>query len=58
MLYCRYPTVQDYATPNWGKRVLEITASWRYSSGRYGNPWELDLLRSFIPLREPQRESL
>ncbi len=58
VLYCRYPTVQDYATPNWGKRILEIAAAWRYSSGKYGNPWELDLLRSFIPLREPQRESL
>jgi radical SAM superfamily enzyme YgiQ (UPF0313 family) len=58
VLYCRFPTVQDYATPAWGKRLLQAAAEWRYSTARYGNPWELDLLRRFIPLREPQRDSL
>jgi radical SAM superfamily enzyme YgiQ (UPF0313 family) len=58
VLYCRFPTVQDYATPAWGKRLLQTAAAWRYSSSRYGNPWELDVLRRLIPLREPQRDSL
>jgi anaerobic magnesium-protoporphyrin IX monomethyl ester cyclase len=58
VLACRFPTVQDYQTPAWGKAVLKILASWRYASGYYHNPWELDLARRFIPLREPQRESL
>jgi radical SAM superfamily enzyme YgiQ (UPF0313 family) len=58
VLYCRFPTVQDYATPAWGKRLLRTAAAWRYSSGRYGNPFELDVLRRLIPLREPQRDSL
>lgn len=58
VLACRFPTVQDYRTPAWGKAILKALASWRYASGRYGHPWELDLARHLIPLREPQRESL
>ncbi len=58
VLQCRYPTVQDYSTPTWGKALLKSLATWRYNSGRYGNPWELDLARKFIPLRQPQKESL
>jgi hypothetical protein len=38
--------------------VLRGLASWRYAGGRYDSPWELDLAKRFIPLREPQRESL
>lgn len=58
VLYCRYPTVQDYSIPRWGKSVLRGMASWRYATGRYGNAWELDWARKAIPLRQPQRESL
>jgi radical SAM superfamily enzyme YgiQ (UPF0313 family) len=58
VLYSRFPTVQDYATPRWGKSVLRHMARWRYAMGRYEQPWELDLARRFIPLREPQRESI
>jgi hypothetical protein len=58
VLYCRYPTVQDYSIPAWGKSVLRGMASWRYSTGRYGNAWELDWAKRAIPLRQPQRESL
>ncbi len=58
VLGCRFPTVQDYRTPQWGKGLLKATASWRYASGRYDHPWELDLIRRVIPLREPQKESL
>ena len=58
VLYCRFPTVQDYTTPTWGKRILSSMAKWRYMTGRYENPWELDVARRLIPLREPQRESI
>ncbi len=58
VLYCKFPTVQDYATPRWGKRVLSYMASWRYATERYGNPVDLDLATRLIKLREPQRESI
>ena len=58
VLSCRFPTVQDYSTPRWGKSLLRGLASWRYSTRSYGKPWELDLARKYIPIREPQRDSL
>ena len=58
VLYCRYPTVQDYHTPLWGKSLLKSLASWRYASGHYSRAWEIDVARRLIPLREPQKESL
>jgi hypothetical protein len=58
VLACRYPTAQDWSTPAWGKGLLRLLAGWRYKTGRYGHPWELDLARRVIPLRDPQRESL
>ncbi|HZF07971.1 MAG TPA: cobalamin-dependent protein [Thermoanaerobaculia bacterium] len=58
VLACRFPTAQDWSTPAWGKEILRLLAGWRYKTGRYGHPWELDLARRVIPLREPARESL
>jgi hypothetical protein len=58
VLYCRFPTVQDYHTPAWGKSLLRSLASWRYAQARYGGSWELDVARRLIPLRQPERESL
>jgi hypothetical protein len=58
VLACRFPTVQDYRTPQWGKNLLRAAASWRYSTGHYSHPWELDLIQRIIPLRQPQHESL
>ncbi len=58
VLYCRFPTVQDYTTPKWGKALLRNLSRWRYASERYSNPWELNLARKLVRLREPQRESL
>ncbi len=58
VLACRFPTVQDVRTPAWGKTILRNLARWRYATGRYENPWELDLARRLIPLRQPQQESL
>jgi anaerobic magnesium-protoporphyrin IX monomethyl ester cyclase len=58
VLGCRFPTVQDHHTPAWGKSVLKTLATWRYATGVYAKPWELDVARRLIPLREPQREGL
>jgi hypothetical protein len=58
VLGCRFPTVQDWRTPAWGKAVLRGLARRRYDSARWENPWELRLARRLIPLREPARESL
>ena len=58
VLYCRYPTVQDYHTPPWGKSLLKSLASWRYAGGHYSRAWEIDVARRLIPLREPEKESL
>ncbi len=58
VLGCRFPTVQDYRTPPWGKALLRGLAGRRYEKGRYDNPWELRLAKRVIPLREPQRESV
>jgi anaerobic magnesium-protoporphyrin IX monomethyl ester cyclase len=58
VLGCRFPTVQDYRTPAWGKAVLRGLAGWRYTRQRYDRPWELALASRLIPLREPRSESL
>lgn len=58
VLSCRFPTVQDYYTPRWGKTILKTLARWRYSYNRYGRSWELDLARRLIPIHDPRKESL
>lgn len=58
VLACRFPTVQDWSTPAWGKTVLRALAGWRYATGRWDNPWELEMAKRLIPLRDPARESL
>jgi radical SAM superfamily enzyme YgiQ (UPF0313 family) len=57
-LACRFPTVQDYRTPRWGKAILRNLARWRYATGRYGGALELKVARRLIPLRDPKVESL
>lgn len=58
VLGCRFPTVQDERTPRWGRAVLRGLAAWRYASGWYGRPIELDLARRLIPLKRPENEGL
>jgi radical SAM superfamily enzyme YgiQ (UPF0313 family) len=58
VLACRFPTVQDYRTPSWGKAVLRNLARWRYATRRYDRPWELKIAQRLIPLHEPKSESL
>ena len=58
VLRSRFPTVQDYSLPSWGKALLRGLASWRYSTGIYARPQELRLMARWLRLRDPQRESL
>jgi radical SAM superfamily enzyme YgiQ (UPF0313 family) len=58
VLGCRFPTVQDVHAPAWGKAALRGLASWRYRFKRYDNPWELDLWKKVIGLRDPRVLSL
>lgn len=58
VLACRFPTVQDYHTPRWGKQLLRGLAGWRYATGQYRHPVELKLARRLVALREPARESI
>lgn len=58
VLGCRFPTMQDVRTPAWGKSLLRFTSAWRYATDRYDHPWELNLLRRMIPLKEPQTEGV
>ena len=58
VLGCRFPTVADVRLPSWGRHVLRTLASWRYRYGHYERPWELDLSRKLIRLRDPRVSSL
>lgn len=58
VLACRFPTVQDYHSPAWGKRMLAGLARWRYSTKSYRLPVELRVAQSLVRLRTPQSESL
>jgi radical SAM superfamily enzyme YgiQ (UPF0313 family) len=58
VLGCRFPTVMDVHASHWGKLALRGLASWRFRHGRYGQPWELDLCKRLISLRDPRVLSL
>jgi hypothetical protein len=58
VLGCRFPTVMDVTMPKWGRATLSALASWRYQFRRYGNPWELDVCKRLVGLRDPRAVSL
>lgn len=58
VLGCRFPTVMDVRASGWGKLALKSLASWRFRYGRYGRPWELDLCKRVVGLRDPRLLSL
>jgi len=58
VLGCRFPTQTDIRTSHWQKRALSLAASWRYRLQRYDRPRELDLLRRFVRLWDPQLTGL
>jgi len=58
VLAWRFPTVQDYRTPAWGKAVLRNVSRFRYATERYSNPVELKIGQRLLGLRDPKSESL
>jgi anaerobic magnesium-protoporphyrin IX monomethyl ester cyclase len=58
VLGCRFPTVMDVRASQWGKLALKSLASWRFRYGRYGRPWELDLCKRVVRLKDPRVLSL
>jgi radical SAM superfamily enzyme YgiQ (UPF0313 family) len=58
VLGCRFPTVTDIRSPDWGKAALRSMAAWRYGLRRYGRPWELDFSKRFIRLWDPRVSGL
>jgi anaerobic magnesium-protoporphyrin IX monomethyl ester cyclase len=58
VLGCRFPTVTDIRSPDWGKSALRTLASWRYQFERYERPWELNFSKRFIRLWDPRVSGL
>lgn len=55
---CRFPTAQDARLSPAGRTILRNLARWRYTTRRYGHPWELRLAQRVLRLRDPKTESL
>jgi anaerobic magnesium-protoporphyrin IX monomethyl ester cyclase len=58
VLGCRFPTVTDVRSPEWGKVAVRALASWRYRYKRYRGPWELTAAKRFIRLWDPRLAGL
>jgi radical SAM superfamily enzyme YgiQ (UPF0313 family) len=58
VISCRFPTVQDHRTPRWGKAVLRNLSRWRYATGTYGRPVELEIGQKIVRLRDPRAEGI
>ena len=58
VLGCRFPTIIDVRSPPWGKSALRALSSWRYRFAKYDRPWELDLSKKLVRLRDPRALSL
>ena len=54
----RWPTAQDIRLPRWGRWLLKSLSSWRYASGFYHFPFELEWAGKLVSLRKPRWESL
>jgi anaerobic magnesium-protoporphyrin IX monomethyl ester cyclase len=54
----RWPTVQDIHLPRWSRVMLRSLSSWRYASGFYAAPFELEWAQKLVALRKPRLESL
>jgi anaerobic magnesium-protoporphyrin IX monomethyl ester cyclase len=58
VISARWPTVQDIHINRWGRRLLQALSYWRYAAGVYAFPFELEIARRFVRLRQPRVESL
>ncbi len=58
VMNARWPTVQDWRLPRWGRWLLKGLGSWRYAFEVFDNPVELRWVQKRLRLREPRIESL
>ena len=58
VMNARWPTIQDWRLPGWGRLLLRLLGSWRYTFGAFDNPMELRWAQKLLKLREPRLESL
>lgn len=58
VMNARWPTVQDWRLPQWGRTMLKGLWTWRYAFGAFDNPVELRWAQKLVKLREPRLESL
>jgi anaerobic magnesium-protoporphyrin IX monomethyl ester cyclase len=58
VMNARWPTVQDWRLPSWGRVMLKGLGTWRYAFGAFDNPVELRWVQKLVKLREPRLESL
>ena len=58
VISARWPTIQDFRMPGWGRGLLKSLAAWRYALGIYSNPRELRWAQRWLDLRKPRMESL
>jgi hypothetical protein len=54
----RWPTIQDIHLPAWGRAMLSGLSWWRYATGIYNFPVELEWAQKLVSLRKPRWESL
>jgi anaerobic magnesium-protoporphyrin IX monomethyl ester cyclase len=55
---CRWPTVQDISLSKWARTAMKSLSAWRYSTGFYDWPVELELAQRLLKPRRPKVESL
>ena len=58
VMNCRWPTVQDIRLGRLARAALTGLSAWRYASGMYAWPFELEFAQRMVRLRQPRVESL
>ncbi|HEX7359289.1 MAG TPA: B12-binding domain-containing radical SAM protein, partial [Bryobacteraceae bacterium] len=58
VIRARWPTIQDIHLPRWGRIMLQALGGWRYATGFYEFPKEIEWVQRFLSLRKPKLESL
>lgn len=58
VMNARWPTIQDWRLPSWGRVMLKSLGIWRYAFGAFDNPIELRWAQKMVRLKQPRLESL
>lgn len=58
VMECRWPTAQDVTTSRWARTALKWLSAWRYATGVYWWPIELQLAQQWMRPRKPKVESV